>query len=133
MVKSQCLTREIMIKPTDAWWLNMVESLKGSIQVPCFVHSKVIIFGVQIFPSGTRKHYPLAIVAFFCLLNGPSELGVVAALALGYLRERIQIDAVLPSDGKVQRHSGHRGAGQWLKFVEHIQQKVEQCKLSLFL
>eukprot|EP00435_Cladocopium_sp_Y103_P069544 s243_g33.t1 len=53
-----------------------------------------------------RKHYPLAIVAFFCLLNGPAEIGVVAALALGYLRERIQIDALLPSDGKLQRHSG---------------------------
>lgn len=59
------------------------------------------------FTSRTRKHYPLAIVVFFCLLNGAAELGVVAALALGYLRERIQIDAVLPSDGKIQRHSGH--------------------------
>ena len=35
-----------------------------------------------------RKYKPLAIVAFFCLLNGPAELGVVAALALGYLREK---------------------------------------------
>lgn len=55
-----------------------------------------------------RKYYPLVIVAFFCILNGPAELPVVAALALGYLPgirylRRIQIDAVLPSDGKLQR------------------------------
>ncbi|CAL1129780.1 unnamed protein product [Cladocopium goreaui] len=73
-----------------------------------------------------RKHYPLAIVVFFCLLNGAAELGVVAALALGYLRERIQIDAVLPSDGKIQRWErspvlffGRRlFNGRWVRITE---------------
>lgn len=55
--------------------------------------------------SISRKYKPLAIVVFYCLVNGFGELPVVAGLALGYVR-RLQVEAILPSDGKVQSCSG---------------------------
>lgn len=36
--------------------------------------------------SISRKYKPLAIVVFYCLVNGFGELPVVAGLALGYVR-----------------------------------------------
>ena len=90
--------------------------------------SKFCFFFASLLSTCSRKHYPLAIVAFFCLLNGPAELAVVAALALGYLR-RIQIDAVLPSDGKLQRHSGHVfGLFLWSMLLKNIQQAGTNIK-----
>ncbi|CAE7538100.1 unnamed protein product [Symbiodinium natans] len=49
------------------------------------------------------KYYPMVLVAVFALLNGPAVLPDVAALIMGYLHNRARLDAMLPSDGKLQR------------------------------
>mmetsp|Transcript_77761 Transcript_77761/g.186574 ORF Transcript_77761/g.186574 Transcript_77761/m.186574 type:complete len:283 (+) Transcript_77761:55-903(+) len=103
-----------------AFLLDWLSQLKGQASVWPFVKSSglipLAIYGltVQSLQAGEAettffgipmkaKYYPMVLVGLFTLLSGPAVLPDIAALAMGYLHSRAHLDAMLPSDGKLQR------------------------------
>ncbi|CAE7915505.1 unnamed protein product [Symbiodinium necroappetens] len=105
-----------------AFLLDWLSQLKGQASVWPFVKSSglipLAIYGltVQSLQAGEAettffgipmkaKYYPMVLVGLFTLLSGPAVLPDIAALAMGYLHSRAHLDAMLPSDGKLQSFS----------------------------
>eukprot|EP00929_Paragymnodinium_shiwhaense_P007380 TRINITY_DN111278_c0_g1_i1.p1 TRINITY_DN111278_c0_g1~~TRINITY_DN111278_c0_g1_i1.p1 ORF type:complete len:302 (-),score=28.58 TRINITY_DN111278_c0_g1_i1:35-940(-) len=100
-------------RPTLTWLL-----------VPCQGLMPLVVFGITVrslampdvetsffFIRVKNRYYPLVLITIFGLMSGPMVLQDVAALILGFVYQRLRLDALLPTDETLRGWELRRARG----------------------